>query len=139
MNEAAHARPGGITALAIFFAAGALISLATFVSLMSPGGPLEPMWRLNPRAHESLGRGGAWSLVLMAAVSVGCGLAAFALWRGRPWGYWLAVTLLAIHLVGDVANVILGTEPRAIVGVPIVIALLAYLVRTRSRSRGPFA
>jgi hypothetical protein len=44
------ARPRGITALAIFFGMGACISSTACVSLLLPGSPLEPMWRLNPRA-----------------------------------------------------------------------------------------
>jgi hypothetical protein len=42
------ARPRGVTALAVFFGAGAAISLTSCVALLLPGGPLEPIWRLNP-------------------------------------------------------------------------------------------
>jgi hypothetical protein len=41
---------------------------------------------------------------------------------------WLAVGLIVTNLLGNVSNVLLGTEPRAIVGVPIAAALLAYLI-----------
>jgi hypothetical protein len=44
-------RPGGVTALAIFFAVGATVSLVTIFALLLPGGVLEPIWRLNPRAR----------------------------------------------------------------------------------------
>jgi hypothetical protein len=134
MSEAPLGRPGGITALAIFFGAGALISLTSFVSLSSPGGPLEPIWRLNPRAHEAFGHMGPFALLLMATLFVACGFTAVGLWSGKRWGYRLAVTLLAINLLGDIVNVVLGVEPRAIVGVPIVIALLIYLGRRRARA-----
>ena len=46
----------------------------------------------------------------------------------------LAVAGLSIHLVGDILNVVLGIEPRAIVGIPIVLALLVYLGRPHVRA-----
>lgn len=142
MGETPLARPKGIAALAIFFAIGALISLTSLVSLSflsGPGGPLEPMWRLNPRAHEAFGRMGPFASLLMATLFVACAFTALGLWRGRRWGYWLGSTLLTINLLGDVVNVVLGTEPRAIAGVPVVIALLIYLSRRRTRSYFGFA
>ncbi|HZF13816.1 MAG TPA: hypothetical protein VFE33_33910 [Thermoanaerobaculia bacterium] len=106
-------RPSGITALSIFFAAGTVISLTCAVALLFPGSFLEPMWRLNPRARDAFGGIGTWVVVLMLTVSVACALASRGLWRGRPWGYRLAVGILVVNLLGDVTNVILGTEPRA--------------------------
>jgi len=44
-------RPLGVTALGIFFLAGAIISFTAVMSLVWPGGTLEPMWRINPRAR----------------------------------------------------------------------------------------
>ncbi len=125
--------PVGITALSIFFFFGAAVSFTASVSLLFPGSLLEPMWRLNPRAREAFAGMGAWSVVLMCAVCAACASAAVGLWRGAHWGYWLAVVLLTINLIGDIANVLLGTEPRAAVGIPIVVALLALLRRGRVR------
>ena len=65
---------------------------------------------------------------MMSTVSMLCAAAAIGLWRGLRWGYWLAVGLILTNLLGNVINVVLGTEPRAIVGVPIAAALLAYLI-----------
>ena len=126
-------RPGGVTALAVFFAAGACISGAASLALAFPGSALEPMWRLNPRAHAGFGRLGAWAAWLLLAVCVACGLAAAGLWRGRRGGYWLSCGLLAVNLAGDLANALLGTEPRALAGVPIAAGLLAYLASARVR------
>ena len=126
-------RPVGITALSIFFWFGALMSFIAFVSLLFPRSFLEPMWRLNPRAREGFNSMGMWAVVLMFAVSVACASAAIGLWRGARWGYSLALIILAINLVGDVANVITGTEPRAAVGIPVVIAIFAFLLSRRVR------
>ena len=126
-------RPRGITALSIFFLAGALVSLTASASLLLPGSIIEPMWRVNPRAHKHLSDLGWWSSVLLFAVSVSCGLAASGLWRRAAWGYKIAVGLIAINLVADVANALMGNEPRAIVGVPIALAILIYLFSKKVR------
>ena len=126
-------RPAGITALSIFFLFGTTASFISFVSLLFPGSFLEPMWRLNPRAREGFASIGVWAIVLMCAVSVACASAAVGLWRGARWGYWLAVALLAINLLGDIVNVALGIEPGAVVGVPIALGILAYMMTKRVR------
>ncbi len=126
-------RPGGITALSVFFLAGAAISLTSCVSMLFPGGFLEPMWRINPRAREAFAGMGPWAIVLLCVVCLACALSAIGLWRGLSWGHRLAVTLIAINLVSDIANVVLGTEPRAAIGVPIAAAILVYLMSKRVR------
>ncbi len=133
MTTASRVRPVGITALSIFFWAGAVISFIAAVSLLFPGSFLEPLWKLNPRAREGFVGIGAWAILLMSAVCVACAMAAAGLWRGSRWGYLLAFILLIINLIGDIANVLLGTEPRAAVGIPIVLTILAFLVSRRVR------
>src|SRR5262249_32544636 len=136
--EIARPRPGrppGVTALCVFFAAGAAIAGASCLSLLDPGGFLEPMWRLNPRARAALEGLGAWGIVLMAAVAAACATGGVRLWRGpRGWGRLLAIGVIAATLIGDAVNVALGTEPRAVFGLPIAAALLAYLLTSRVRA-----
>jgi len=127
-------RPGGITALGIFFITGALISFTAGVSLLVPGGFLEPMWRVNPRGHEGLMRIGLWGVALLFAASASCAAAAVGLWRRARWGHLVAIALIAINLLTNIANTVLGKEPRAIVGVPIASALLFYLMSRRVRN-----
>jgi uncharacterized membrane protein (DUF2068 family) len=91
------------------------------------------LWKINPRARENFITLGIWAIVLMFVVCIACASAALGLWRGSWWGYWLAVVLLTINLLGDIANVILGTEPRAAVGIPIVILILALLMSGRGK------
>lgn len=121
-------RPGGVTALSIFFMAGALISFIAGLSLLIPGSFLEPLWRINPRGHEGLVRIGSGAVVLLFVASLSCGAAAGGLWRGKRWGHRVAAILLAINLLSDIANGLLGTELRALVGIPIALALIFYLM-----------
>ncbi len=129
----AEARPIGITALSLFFLFGAGASFVSSISLLFPGSFLEPIWRLNPRARSGLGGMGVWAVILMGAICLACASAAVGLWRGARLGYWLAVCLLAINLFADILNVFLGTEPRAVIGIPIALAILAFMMSRRVR------
>jgi len=124
----------GITALSLFFLAGAVIAAVAAMSLAFPGGPVEPMWRLNPRGHQGLVALRGWGIVGMGLVSLGCAAAGIGLWLRRPWGLVLAIAILVVQLGGDILNVLWGTEPRALIGVPIVAALLVYLTTASVRS-----
>ena len=127
------ARPFGVIALIMLFAIGTCASFLSAVALLFPGSFLEPIWRLNPNAHAGFSRIGSWAIVLMIAVCIACTFTAVGLWRRRRWGYWLAVGMLVINLGGNVVNVVTGTEPGAVIGIPIVGAILAYLMRKRTR------
>lgn len=127
-------RPPGVTALAYFFLFGTLASGLSFVSLLNPGGPLAPMWRLNLRAHESLSHIGAWAPLLMGTVCLACAASAFGFFAGRRWGYRLGIALLLLNLNGDLINAALGIELRALVGLPIVALLLWYLSSLKVRA-----
>lgn len=89
LKAAITIRSPAITALSIFFVAGATISLIAGISLLRPNSFLEPIWRLNPRAHENLSRLGVWAGLMLSTVSMLCAAAARGLWRGSRWGYWL--------------------------------------------------
>ncbi len=126
-------RPVGVTALGIFFSAGALIAFTSELSLLWPGSPLEPMWRINPRAREGFAGMGSWALPLLACVCIACALSAVGLCRARRWGHRLAIVVLSINLIGDAINAVFGREPRAAIGVPIAGVLIAYLLSERVR------
>ena len=74
------------------------------------------------------------SILLLGAVCLACALAAVGLWRSARWGHRLAVGILVVNLLGDVANTVLGTERRAVFGIPVVLAILAFLWSGRVRS-----
>jgi hypothetical protein len=120
--------------MAAFFGFGAAMSAAIVLALATPGGWLEPMWRLNPRARDQFAAMGPWGVVLMGVVGVACLVAAVGLLRLSRLGWLVAVALLAVSLVGDFANALLGIEPRAWLGVPIAALLLWYLTSARMRA-----
>ena len=127
-------RPAAVTGLALFFVFGAAMSGTSLASLLTPGGFLEPMWRVNPRSHEQFLAMGIWAPVLMAVVCLACATSAVGLWRGRRVGFVVGAALLATSLAGDLANALSGLEPRAWLGVPIAALFLALLLGPRSRA-----
>ena len=117
----------------ILFAIGTVASLIAVITLTFPGSFLDAVWRVNPHAREGFSRIGGWSVGLMSVVFVACLLTAIGLWRRLEWGYWLALVMLIVNLIGDAINVIAGSDRRAIVGIPIVLILLLYLLRRETR------
>jgi len=68
-------------------------------------------------------RMGSWALLLLAAVAA-------------AWGYTVALGMLAANMVGDLVNGLWGGDRRSLIGVPIAIVLIAYLIRRKSAGRG---
>ena len=134
MTSRAPERPGGVTALAGLFALGVLTSGLSAISLLTPGGPLEPMWRLNPRARAGFSHLGGWAPVLLSLVCLACAACAYGFFRGRRWGYRLGVAGLLVNATADAFNAVSGIEPRAAVGVPVVALVVGYLFSRRVRA-----
>ena len=126
-------RPLVVMLLVILFAIGTVASLISIITLTFRGSFLDAVWRVNPNAHEGFTRIGGWSVVLMSAVFVACLLTAIGLWRGLALGYWMATVMLTANLIGDAINVIAGNDRRAIIGIPIALILLLYLMRRNTR------
>jgi uncharacterized membrane protein (UPF0136 family) len=122
-------RSVGTTLLVIFFAAGALICLATMLALAFPGGFLEPIWRLKPEARVEFQQIGNWSVALMAMVGTACGLAALGLAKNAEWGRRLAIGILTVNLIGDTLTAILRHDPIPLIGLPIGGLMILYLIR----------
>jgi hypothetical protein len=133
MNAHHRRKPFGIRCLVAFAFAAAGISAASAVSLRWPGGPLEPMWRINPRAREEFAALGIWSPILLGVLSIVCLIAAVGLWRRTRTGYRLIVAGLILNLIGDVSNIIVRRQLATAFGIPVVAAILAYLMTRNVR------
>ena len=121
--------------LAIFFAFGASMCLLTIVLLLFPGSALDSVWRLNPDAHAAFQSLGKISILVMAIVGAACASAAVGLAKNRRWGVRLALTILAVNLVGDLINAFARGDLRTLIGLPIGGAMIVYLLRARDGER----
>jgi uncharacterized membrane protein (DUF2068 family) len=125
--------PLGIKLLAIFFAFGACMCALTISLLLFPGSALDSLWRLNPNAHAAFQSLGRMSILLMLIVGVACAFSAIGLARGARWGRWLALIILAVNLIGDLANAMARHDLRTLISLPIGGAMIAYLMRRQER------
>jgi hypothetical protein len=132
-NEARRL-PAGVIALSGFFLFGTAMSFLTCIALLFPGSRLEPVWRLNPQAHEAFLQMGPWAIGLMAIVCLACAFSARGLWIRARWGHRLALGVLAVNLIGDAMNAILRGDLRTLIGLPIGGVLIAYLLSARVKS-----
>ena len=88
----------------------------------------------QPARSRIISRLGAWAPLLLGVVCLACVACAYGFFAGRRWGYRLGSVGLFINLLGDFVNSVLGVEPRAVVGVPIVALILWYLFSRQVRS-----
>jgi hypothetical protein len=128
------AAPLGARALGVFFIFGTCMSGISFASLLSPGGPLEVIWRLNPPAREAFTKMGPAALILLSAVCIACALTAVGLLNRLPWGRLLDIAILSVNMIGDAVAAIVRADPQTLVGLPIAGLLIADLMQRRVRS-----
>lgn len=107
----------------------------TCLALAFPDTVLAQIWHLNPEAREALMPMRPWSTALMGAVAVACGLSAIGLWRLTRWGHRFAIAVLAINMCGDLGNAVVRGDRRTLIGVPIAVAMMAYLMKPSIRRR----
>jgi len=124
----------GLNLLVAFFIFGSVMASLASLGLLFPGGPLEPMWRLNRHAQVGLLGLGWWGVLLMLVVAIVCALAAIGLARRARWGHRLAVTAIAINLLGDLFNAVVVGDLRTLIGIPIGAAVIWYLMSSRTRA-----
>jgi len=130
-------RPPGITAVGIFLFLGATMSALAGVTLIWHRTPLERVWELNPRAYRLLSPHGATVGPLFLLLSTSMVAAGVGWFRGRYWGWVLAVAIVTSQVLGDLVNLLRGDIVRGSVGFAIASALLMYLLS--SKVRGFFA
>jgi hypothetical protein len=98
------------------------------------GSALDRIWRPNPHAHKELapfGRvAGIAFLLLAATLTVAC----VGWLKRRPWGWRLAVAIIAMQVLGNLVNIFMGDLLRGGIGFLIAGALLFYLLGSRLRS-----
>ncbi len=121
--------PIAISLFGYFFIFGTLMSGLSAISLLTPGGPLEPMWRVNPTARTAFDGMGIGAPILLLVVSLACAASAIGLLRGKYWGYIAGLTILIMNLIGDTLGAVSGIKPEALIGLPIVAVIIYFLTR----------
>ena len=124
----------GIRAMGIFLIFGASMASLAGIALVWQGTALDRMWALNPRAYNELvpfGKAAGVAFILFGLILA---VAAIGWFKRRLWGWRLAVAIIAVQVLGDVANVFLGRRVEGASGAIIAGALVVYLFQDPVRS-----
>lgn len=128
MCPSATRSPRGIAAIGLFLLFGALMASLAGVTLVWRGTPLDRMWTLNPRAFGELAPYGKTVGIPFLLLGVTLAVAGVGWFKGRLWGWRLAVAVIATQVLGDLVNVFRGRVVEGGLGVAIAGALLFYLL-----------
>lgn len=111
------------------------MALLAATLLLAPGTFLDKLWVLNPVAQRQLTAVGTRAGLLFGILSLILAVAAFGWFKGRRWGWRLAVIILAVHLAGDLGNVLLGRFLEGSLGLLVAGTLLIYLLRPATKAQ----
>jgi hypothetical protein len=126
--------PRGLTAVGIFLVFGAVMATLAGTSLRWPRTYLDDIWILNPPAHRELAPYGPVVGLLFLLLGATLAVAAAGWFKRRLWGWWLAVAVIAIQVLGDLVNAFSGRAVEGAIGVTIAGLLLFYLTRPQVRA-----
>ncbi len=121
-------RPTGVTipAVLVILASAILTILAV---LMALGG----LFILGTTGNALL-LGLALMFLILSLILLAAG---FGLWNLRPWAWWLALVVLALHLVTRVGDAAVARQigPAILIGFFLPLLILVYLLAVRGRFR----
>ena len=126
--------PRGLTAVGIFLVFGAVMATLAGTSLRWPRTYLDDIWILNPPAHRELAPYGPVVGLLFLLLGATLAVAAAGWFKRRLWGWWRAVAVIAIQVLGDLVNAFSGRAVEGAIGVTIAGLLLFYLTRPQVRA-----
>ena len=133
MRSAVGGKARGFSAIGIFLFFGAVMAGLAAITLLWRGTPLDRLWVLNQMAYKRLVPMGRVVGVLFLLLSGALTTAGIGWFRRRPWGWRLAVVIIATQVVGDLVNCVRGDLLRGGTGVIVAGALLLFFWRPKIR------
>ena len=119
--------------LGLFFAFATAMCTLAGLSLLTPSGPLDAIWRWKPDEHArllALGPAvGAGFLLLALAMAAAC----YGAFARKRWGLRLAMAIFAVNALADAARMPFGGMWEGLIGLVVTAAILWWLSRARVR------
>jgi len=122
------------TAFGIFLFFGAVMASFAATTLLWPGTPLDRLWTFNRTAYEQLGTLGKAAGILFLLLGATLTLAGIGWFRHRLWGLRLAIVILVMQVLGDLANCVRRDMLHGGVGVVVASAMLFFLLRPGTKA-----
>jgi hypothetical protein len=113
-----------MTAIGAFLFFCAIMASLAGATLVWQGTLLDRMWALNAPAYKQLspfGKAVGIPFLVLSATLMAAGVGWF---RRLPWGWGLAVAIIATQVLGDLVSMFMGHFIRGAIGVTIAGALL---------------
>ena len=107
----------------------------TCLALLFPVSEWAVIWRLNPEAHSAFQTMGFWAIVLMFWWRLRVRSPQSASGIVTRWAHRLAIAVVLVNMLGDLGNAIVSGDLRTLIGIPIVAAMIWYLVTSGIRRR----
>jgi hypothetical protein len=126
--------PRGMTAMGLFLLFGAILAFLAGTTLLWRGTPLDRIWALNPRAYKELAPFGVAVGIPFLLLSFTLAVASIGWFKYRPWGWGLAVAIIATQVLGNLVNIWMAHYLEGGIGIAIAGALLLYLLRADVKS-----
>jgi hypothetical protein len=120
--------------LGAFFAFSTAMCALAGTSLLTPGGPLDWIWRMKPTEHRELLEMGPAIGAGFLGLALVMALASFGSFTRRRWAWPLAVAIFAVNAVGDAARIPFGAPAEGLVGVAVTVAILWAMTRPAERA-----
>jgi hypothetical protein len=119
----------GLDVVFAFMLFATFMALFVGTSLLFPGKVLESLWRLNPEARTAFQSMGRLSSLLLFVVGAVAGGAAVGIGKRHKWGWWLAVLLFSVNMLGDAISLMRGRVWQGASGVLVSGYFIVYLLR----------
>ena len=103
-------------------------------SLLTPGGPLDSVWRVKPAEHRQLLELGPAAGAAFLGLALVMGLASFGAFARRRWAWPLALAIFAANALGDAARIPSGAVAEGLVGIGVTAFILWWLTRPSVRA-----
>jgi hypothetical protein len=126
--------PRSMTAIGVFLLFGAVMASLAGTTLVWHGTSLDRIWALNRRAYEQLAPFGKAVGIPFLLLGVTLAIAGIGWFNYRPWGWRLAVAIVATQVLGNLVNAFTGDVVEGGIGFMIAGALLVYLLRPAVRN-----
>lgn len=120
--------------MGIFLLFAAIVASLAGTTLLWRGTILERIWVLNPRAYNQFAPLGKAAGIPFILLGITLAIAATGWFKRRFWAWRVAVAIITIQVLGDLANVFLGRIVEGAMGATIAGVLLFYLLRVPMRS-----
>jgi hypothetical protein len=133
MSQMLPARPLGFVPIGIFFFFATSMASLAAITLGWPGTFLDRAWELNKTGHAQLAPLGRILALPFGMLAVFAFVNGIAWFKRRRWAWITGVAGIAVNLLGDVVNMVIGEWWKGAVGVVVAGLLLIYMTRPSVR------